>query len=65
MYVPDNYDQWKRHDRQQERQLEGRPECSDCGHTIQEEHYYLINDEPICRSCLMTNYRKRTDEYVG
>ena len=40
------------HDREEQKWLEKLPKCADCGEPIQDDHYYLINDEPICPNCL-------------
>lgn len=63
--LPDNYDLWEHHDAEQQRRLEKLPVCSDCGEPIQDEHYFLINDEPICEDCLYNNYRKAIEDYVS
>lgn len=52
------------HDRQMNRRLEQRPECNDCGEYIQDEHFYLINDEFICPDCI-EKYRKWTEDYIA
>lgn len=54
----------ERHQEDQDRRLEQRPVCSDCGHHVQDDHYYLINDEVICRDCLESNYRKETEDFI-
>lgn len=53
-----------RYDAEQQAKLDKLPECSECGHPIQDEHFYLINDECICVDCLNDNYKKRIDEFV-
>lgn len=65
MNVPDNLDAFNQYDREQERQLDRLPKCSDCGQAVQSEHFYLINDEVICPDCLNRNYRKWVDDYVS
>lgn len=45
-------------------ELEKLPVCADCGEPVQDDHYYLINDEVICPNCLDSNYRKEIDDYV-
>lgn len=45
-------------------QLERLPVCADCGEPVQDDHYYLINDEVICPDCLESGYRKEIDEYI-
>lgn len=64
MNIPDNYDQWKAHDREQTKRLEELPVCEICGEPIQDEHLYLINDEFVCPACLERDFRKDTDDYV-
>lgn len=61
----DNYQLWEAHDMEQERKLDRLPKCSECGEAIQSEHYYEINDEPICPECMDENHRKWVDDYVG
>lgn len=50
---------------EQDRQLEKLPVCDYCGEPIQDEFFFLIDDEPICKSCLIHNFRKRVEDYVG
>ena len=64
MNIPDNYDLWEAHDRQQAKQLEELPVCEICGEPIQDDHLYLINDEFVCPDCLDREFKKRTDDYV-
>lgn len=54
-----------RWDRDREKELDKSPKCADCGEPIQDEHCYLINDEPICEDCLKSHYRKRTESLTG
>lgn len=51
-------------DAEQTAQLERLPVCADCGEPVQDDHYYLINDEVICPDCLESGYRKDIDEYI-
>lgn len=62
--IPDNYDLWEAHEREQEKLLEELPECENCGKTIQDDFYYEINDSIICEDCLNDNYRKRTEDFA-
>lgn len=39
-------------------EMEKYPICDDCGFRIQDEHYYLINGNPICQECLDGNYKR-------
>ena len=63
MYVPDNYDAWKEHDRRQSRALRRRPLCERCGEPIQSEECYEINGELICLDC-MKDFLKQTEDYM-
>lgn len=56
--IPDNYDLWESHDREQRRSLEQLPVCDICDERIQEDYYYHINDEYICPDCL-EHFKKR------
>lgn len=57
-----DFDRW---DAYQMEQLDRLPCCADCGEPIQDDHYYWINDESICPSCLESNYRMETEAYIG
>lgn len=48
----------------QDRRLAQRPECSDCGEPVQDDHFYQINDEVICPKCMESNYRKNTEDFM-
>lgn len=51
------------YDDEQQEWLRKRPVCVDCGEHIQDDCFFLINDEAICPGCLVNNYRKYTDDY--
>lgn len=55
---------FNRWDNDQQKQLDRLPKCADCGEPVQDDHYYLINDEVICPACLESNYRKAIEDYV-
>ena len=63
MSVPDNYDAWLAHDAEQDRWLQERPVCCWCDEHIQDDHYYLINDEACCPECLESYFRKEVDDW--
>ena len=65
MNIPDVYDLWEAHDREQAKRLERLPVCEICGEPIQDEHLYLINDEFVCPACLERDFRKDTEDYVS
>lgn len=51
------------HDAKKQKELERLPICADCGERVQDDHYYLINDEVICPDCLEANYRKDVQDW--
>lgn len=61
-YIPDNYDLWAAHDREQTRQLARLPVCADCGEPIQQEDAIFINGDWLCDDCLSSYRRPITDE---
>ena len=64
MYCPDNYDAFCEHEARQEKALAKLPECSECGHPIQDDTCFNINDELICNECMNENHRVFTDDYI-
>lgn len=64
-YIPDNYDRWVEHDREQEEALEKLPLCSVCEERIQDEYCYEINGEIICEHCMVEYFRKDTMVLMG
>ena len=54
-----DFDRW---DAEQQERLKELPDCADCGEKIYDDHYYMINDEPICPDCLDSNYRREADD---
>lgn len=60
----DPLNDFDRIDREEAEWLESRPVCEICGHPIQDETLYLINDEFVCEKCLDHNFKKWTDDYV-
>lgn len=48
----DAYDDFIRHDAEQEEWLESRPVCDICGEPIQDEAYHYIFGHPVCDRCL-------------
>lgn len=64
MWTNDPLADFARHEAQQQKALDKLPQCSECGEPIQDEHFYLICDEPICEECLENNYKKRTEDFI-
>ena len=65
MNIPDNYDLWKQHDREQEQLLERLPVCRKCKERIQDDEYYYIDGVILCEDCMKDKYRRRTEDYYG
>ena len=64
MYMPDNYDRWVEHDREQEEALKMLPKCKCCEQPIQTEYCYGNNGKYICEHCLVEYYRQDTDSLI-
>ena len=63
-YSDDPVKDFEAYDREQSKRLENLPVCADCDNPVQDDHYYLINDEVICPHCLEAGYRKETEDYI-
>lgn len=64
-YTDDPVADAERHAAEQDRQLERLPVCDYCGEPIMDEYFFLISDEPICKGCLIENFRVHTRDHVG
>lgn len=53
----------ERYHSEQDAKLKTLPECSECGHPIQDDYAYYINDEWICEQCMKENYKKEVQPY--
>lgn len=51
-YIPDNYDLFKEHEREQERRLRRRPVCHECGERISGDYGFQFSGSWICESCI-------------
>lgn len=64
----DAYEAWERHDAEQEKWLQSRPVCSECGEHIQEEHLFDIDGDLVCEGCLndymKKHYKQPTERYM-
>lgn len=58
MYVPDNYDQWAKHDAEQERMLDRLPVCDHCRKRIDDDYYWDIEGTLYCEKCLNKEFRR-------
>ena len=41
------------------------PRCMDCGHPIQDDYYYELDEGCVCPECLGLYYRKDIDDYAS
>lgn len=62
-YSDDPLFDFYRHDAEQEAWLAKRPKCADCCEHVQDDHFYLINDEVICPDCLESHFRKDVEDF--
>jgi hypothetical protein len=65
MNIPDSYDLWEDHDREQAKRLEQLPKCDYCNKPIQDEHLFDICGDVFCERCVIRNFRKDTEDYVS
>lgn len=65
MNIPDNYDLWEQHEREQERLLERLPVCRRCNERIQDDEYYYIEGVILCEDCMKDKYLRRIEDYYG
>lgn len=62
-YSDDPVRDFERYDAEQNRRIEQRPHCADCGEAIQDETAYYINGEFICKTC-MDAYLVNVEDYT-
>ena len=55
--IPDHYDMWEAHDREQQQQLARLPVCADCGEPIQQDDAIYIDGAWLCDACI-DSYRR-------
>lgn len=55
---------FNRYDAERARLIEQLPKCAWCDEPIQDEYFYLINDDPVCQDCLDTHFKKAVEDYV-
>ena len=63
MNIPDNYEQWKAHEREQEAALSSCLHCEYCGKPIQDDYCYEISGEILCEACLNDHFKRSVSEY--
>ena len=62
-YTDDPIKDYERYCIEEEKLRALLPECADCGEKIEDDKCYVINDEPICESC-MEHYKVRTSDLM-
>lgn len=62
--MDDNYSLWERNEARLQRELEERPICTICDQHIQDDQFYNINSEYICKSCMDTHFLVNTEDYI-
>lgn len=67
MGIPDNYDIWEAHEIEMEKRLARLPICENpkCKKRIQDDEYFEIDGEILCRDCMEDRYMKYTEDYCG
>lgn len=63
-YIPDNLDLFERHEREQQEALDLLPVCDWCGEPIQDEQFYRLDGENICKHC-MDEQLVNTTDFMG
>ena len=66
MYIPDNYDLWEAHDREQEARLQELPICKCCGFHIQQEKAICIDGDWYCEDedCEFEAWKRIRKDYL-
>ena len=49
----------------QDEALEKLPECSHCGHPIQDDYLFDVNGKLFCKECMWENFKKNIEGYIG
>jgi len=63
----DPLDDFEAHDREQQQELDRLPVCDGkrCGKRIDEDYYFEIDGEILCEACMISRYRRNTENYQG
>ena len=61
-YFTDNYDKFEALEREKQRWLISRPVCAYCDHPIQENKFYEIDCEKVCKECLEIFFGRDVDD---
>ena len=65
MYYTDDpvadYDRWQE---EEQKWLDKRPKCSECGEPIADDYCYEFDGKLICEICLLDAHKVDTEDYV-
>lgn len=61
----DNYKAWEYAERERERRLLMLPVCEKCHERIQDEDYYDVDGEILCKECMKQKYRRKTEDLLN
>lgn len=64
MFTDDPIADYDRYCAAQARYERTLPVCGQCGHPIQDDKLYYINDVFICLECMETDFKKDTEDYM-
>ena len=68
-FTDDPIRDFEKHDAEQERWLQSRPVCSECGEHIQDEDLFDIDGDLVCEECLSDymkkHYQQKTEKYIS
>ena len=64
-YCPDNYDQWKKKDREDAKWYNSRPRCAYCDHKIQDDDLMDIEGTLYHLECAEMEFKRNTEDYIS
>lgn len=64
MFTDDPERDFARHDMELARREARLPVCEKCKKRIQDENYFDIGGEILCRGCVEDRYMKYTEDYI-
>ena len=63
-YTDDPVADYEAYDRELALREAKLPRCAECNAPIIDNYLFEINDEHVCRACLVRNHRKRVEEVM-
>lgn len=64
IYTDDPIADFDRYDMEQTRAEARLPLCEKCGKRIQDDEYFEIDSEILCRKCMEDKYMKYTNDFI-